>query len=350
MNRRPVRPASEAASSRWAAASSSRPLHSSAAPSRARARVRWSPSAAGGPVAGESRAAAAASASPASRPGGPGAAWPGAARPGSGAVGTRASRPTWGGEPRLGGRGQPQPGVGLLQLAEGEPAEGGHGGQLRGRPHPFGREPGQQLPQGGRLPPGQQGQPRAGEQPGRLVEVAAGQGVADGLDRQAVGGVPGRRPPVQAGQLPGVLVAQLGPEQLGEQGVVAVPGPPGSGGRGEDVLALQAGQHLGAVRVAGQGVGQLAAQPVRHRGPQQERPQLGRLDGQHLLEQVAGDGPVVAGQLVHEPSRQRVVAQGQGGQPQPGRPALGPAAGGPRGRRRTGPPRGRRAGPWPRRG
>ena len=221
------------------------------------------------------------------------------------------------GEARLGGRGQPQPGVGLLQLPEGEPAEGGHHGQLRGGPDPLAGQPRQQLGQHGRLALGQHRRPAGGEQGGRLVDVAGGQGVADGRHRLAVGGVPGGRPAVQLRQLGGVLVAQLGPEQLGEQGMVAVPGPVGADGRGEHVLALQPGQHPGAVRPAGQRVGQVPAEPVGDRRPQQERPQLGGLGGQHLLDQVAGDGPVVAGQVGHEPPR---LGMGRAAR---GRPAAG---------------------------
>ena len=90
------------------------------------------------------------------------------------------------------------------------------------------------------------------------------------------------------------------------------------------MLALQPGQDPGPVRAAGQRVGQVPAEAVGHRRPEQERPQLGRLDGQDLLDQVAGDGAVVAGQLGHEPARLGMLPQRQGGQPQPGRPALGP--------------------------
>ena len=61
---------------------------------------------------------------------------------------------------------------------------------------------------------------------------------------------------MQGGQLLGALVTQLGPEQLGEQRVVAVPVPAGAAGHGEDVLPLQPGQDLGAVGAAGQRVGQ----------------------------------------------------------------------------------------------
>ena len=230
------------------------------------------------------------------------------------------------GEPRLGGQGQPQPGVGLLQLAQGEAAQGGHDGQLRGGPHPVAGQPRHQLPEHGRLSFDQHRRPARDQEGGRLVEVAGGQGVADGGHRLAVAGVPAGRPAVQLRQLGGVLVAQLGPEQLGEQRVVAVPGPVGADRGGEHVLALQPGQHPGPVGAAGQGVGQVAAEALGHRRPQQERPQLGGLGGQHLLDQVAGDGPVVAGQVGHEPLRPGMGPQRQRGQPQPGRPALGPAA------------------------
>ncbi|HYJ72001.1 MAG TPA: hypothetical protein VE265_05930, partial [Actinomycetota bacterium] len=82
------------------------------------------------------------------------------------------------GEPRLGSQGQPQPGVGLLQLAHGEAAQGGHHGQLRGCPHPVAGQPRHQLPEHGRLSLDQHRRPARGQEGGRLVEVAGGQGVA----------------------------------------------------------------------------------------------------------------------------------------------------------------------------
>ena len=320
MTWRPVRSASSRARSRLAAASSSWPLHSWVEPSRAWASVRWSSSA---PLAFHGQHRVGRQQASGRRPGvGDLAGQPGPVQPGQAHRRSRAGgRP---GERRLGGRGHPQPGVGLLELAEGEPAEGGHDGQLRAGPHPLAGQPRDQLPEHGRLALGQQRRPVGGEQAGRLVDVAGGQGVADGRHRLAGVGVPGGGPAVQARQLGGVPVVQLGPEQLGEQRVVAVPGPGRAGGRGEHVLALQPGQDPGPVGAAGQRVRQVAAEPVGHTRPEQERPQLGGLGGQHLLDQVAGDGPVVAGQVGDEPPWLGVLAQREGGQPQPGRPALGP--------------------------
>src|SRR5437773_1183286 len=81
---------------------------------------------------------------------------------------------------------------------------------------------------------------------------------------------PARRPPVQLGDLLEPAVAQLGAQQLREQGMVAVPGPARPQPGREHVVALQPGQHPLAVGTAGQRVRQAAAEPLGDAGPQQE--------------------------------------------------------------------------------
>ena len=61
---------------------------------------------------------------------------------------------------------------------------------------------------------------------GGPARVAAGQRVADRLRRVVVGLEPGAGPPVQLGDLVGLLVEQVGVQDVGEQVVVAVPLPP----------------------------------------------------------------------------------------------------------------------------
>jgi hypothetical protein len=82
-------------------------------------------------------------------------------------------------------------------------------------------------------------------------------------------------------------------------------------------------QRLAAL-AAGDGVAQRAAEPVQHRGLEQERPQLLVLPLEHLFGQVVQDVPVAAGERGHERGGIVLPAQGQRGQLQPGRPALGP--------------------------
>ena len=70
-------------------------------------------------------------------------------------------------------------------------------------------------------------------------------------------------------------------------------------------------------------VGERAVDALEDAGAQQQRAHLGRLAGEHLVEQVVGDRALAAGELGDE-ARGRVVArERQRRQPQPGRPALG---------------------------
>ena len=62
-----------------------------------------------------------------------------------------------------------------------------------------------------------------GDQPGGPVGVTCGLGMVDGQLRQPVGLAPGGRPDVQLGDQLGLAPVQLGPQQLAEQVVIAVP-------------------------------------------------------------------------------------------------------------------------------
>jgi hypothetical protein len=70
-------------------------------------------------------------------------------------------------------------------------------------------------------------------------------------------------------------LVQAGPEQVGEQVVVAPPAALLVQRDQEQAGTLHPLQHLLAVGPAGDGVAQPAAQPLQHRGLQQEGPQLG---------------------------------------------------------------------------
>ncbi len=318
---RPVRSASARARSRLAAASSSWPLHSWVEPSRAWASVRWSSSA---PLRSMVSGAVGRQQASGRRPGvGDLAGQPGPVQPGQAHRRSRAGgRP---GERRLGGRGH------APARRRPPPARRGRAGSRAATTASSGlartRSPGSRETSS----PSMAAWPSASSGAQSVVSRRAAWSTSPAARawRTAGTGWPASAcqaggPAVQARQLGGVPVVQLGPEQLGEQRVVAVPGPGRAGGRGEHVLALQPGQDPGPVGAAGQRVRQVAAEPVGDTRPEQERPQLGGLGGQHLLDQVAGDGPVVAGQVGHEPPWLGVLAQREGGQPQPGRPALGP--------------------------
>ena len=76
--------------------------------------------------------------------------------------------------------------------------------------------------------------------------------------------------------------------------------------------------------MAGHRVGQAPADPVEDRRAQQQLAHLRRLALQHLRHQVAGDGPLAAGELAHEPLRVRVPGERDRRQAQAGGPSLGP--------------------------
>ncbi len=153
--------------------------------------------------------------------------------------------------------------------------------------------------------------------PGRL-------GVADRLDQVPVSGVPPGSGGVQRGHVGRVAAPQLQLEQVGEQLVVAEPGPPRIGRDHERVRPLELLQDPLSARTPGQQVGQLAVHPVEHRGPQQQPAARLALAVEHLGHQVLRHRPLAAGELGREPVRIRVPGQRQRRQPQPRRPALRP--------------------------
>ena len=129
---------------------------------------------------------------------------------------------------------------------------------------------------------------------------------------------------VQRGHLTRLGAAQLQLQQVGEQLVVAEPGPRRVQRHHERVGLLQILQHPLPAAAPGQQVGQLAVDPLQHAGPQQQPPDLLALPVQHLGQQVLRHRPLAAGELRREPLRIGVPGQRQRRQPQPRRPALGP--------------------------
>jgi hypothetical protein len=117
---------------------------------------------------------------------------------------------------------------------------------------------------------------------------------------------------------------QLKLKQVGEQVMIAEPGPPGVQRGHERVGRLQILQGPLPAAVAGQQVGQLSVDPRQDRRSQQQPPYLLVLPVQHLGQQVFGDRPLAAGELRRELFRILVSVQRQRRQPQPRRPPLGP--------------------------
>ena len=81
---------------------------------------------------------------------------------------------------------------------------------------------------------------------------------------------PRRGTPVQLLHLAAELRAQLGAQQLREERVIAVPHAVLVQRSQQCAAMLKAGEHPLTIRVAGQGIGQLTADRVDHRRPQQE--------------------------------------------------------------------------------
>ena len=146
----------------------------------------------------------------------------------------------------------------------------------------------------------------------------------DRVHRVLVLGEPAGGGPVQRRGLSRGGAAQLQLQQVGEQVVVAEPGPPCVQRHHKSIRLLQILQHPLPAAIAGQQVGELTIDPLQHRGPQQKQPNRFGLPVQHLGQQVLGHRPLGAGELFGEPPRIGVPGQRQRRQPQPGRPPLGP--------------------------
>ena len=98
-----------------------------------------------------------------------------------------------------------------------------------------------------------------------------------------------------------MLAPQLQPEHLGEQAVVPV--PPGSDRLDERVRVHQARQGCRSLVIAGQLDRGISVEVLQDAGAQQDFTNLGRLDVEHFLHQVADQGAVLGDQLLDELAR-----------------------------------------------
>ena len=220
--------------------------------------------------------------------------------------------------------GESQVPFGLLQRSPGQ-LDPGHPRRQLGIPRDHaGREPGQELVPGGAQPAEPDADPVVRQQAGGQVPVLRRLGVADRLDRVPAVRVPPGGDGVQRGQFGRRAAPQLQLQQVGEQLMVAEPGPPRVQRDHERACLLELLQDPLPARALGQQVGQFAVHPLQHRGPQQQPPDRLGLPLQHLGQQVLRDRALAAGELGREPVRIRVPGQRQRRQPQPRRPALGP--------------------------
>ena len=171
------------------------------------------------------------------------------------------------------------------------------------------------------LPAGEQLQPVRAQQLDRERFVAAGVGVAQGIRQHRALGVPVRGAPM--GGAHGVAVGGARAQQLGEQPVIAEPAGPVLDGAHEPGGRREALERLGPSRLAGDGLGERAAEVVGDRRAQQEPPLLGREQLEHLGGQEVADHAIVPGEVGDERLRVLAALQAQRRQAQTRRPALG---------------------------
>ena len=164
---------------------------------------------------------------------------------------------------------------------------------------------------------------RVRDQPGDPVGVPGGPGMVDGDLRQAIGLTPGGRPDVQPRHQPGLASLELGPQQLAEQAVVAVPGTAAVQRDHQQVRVLQRLQDPARPLGVEDRVAQRPRHPLQHRGAGQEDHLLRRELGQQLRAQVVGDEPVVPGERGPAVPAGAAGLAGQRGQVQPHRPPFG---------------------------
>ena len=158
---------------------------------------------------------------------------------------------------------------------------------------------------------------------GGPVDVPRQERVLDGVVGETVLLEPVGGARVQDGRDVGLLGEQAGAQHVAEQLVVAEPLPPVVEGDEEEVVALEGAQHRGRVTTVEDGVAQRPAEPVEHRGVQQELAHRGRLVGEHLLDEVVDDVAVVAGEPGDERRDVRAALQRDGGELQGRDPPLG---------------------------
>ena len=162
-----------------------------------------------------------------------------------------------------------------------------------------------------------------GDELARAGHVAARDRVADGGARRAGRPEPVRRPPVQRGDGLGPGARELVAEEPGEEMVVAVPLAAGVEREHEQPAALERVEHRGGPLALGDPVAQRPAEAVEDRGREQELAHLGRLAVEDLEPEVVDDRPVVAGERRDEGPPVLAAGERQGGEPEPGGPALG---------------------------
>ena len=163
--------------------------------------------------------------------------------------------------------GESQVPFGLIQGSPGQLVRGHPRGQLGIRRDHAGRKPGQELVRGSAQPVEPEADPVVRQQAGGQAPVLRRLGVADRLDQVPVFRVPPGGGGVQRGQFGRSAAPQLQLQQVGEQLVIAEPGPPRIQRGHERVGLLELLQEPLPARAPGEQVGEFAIYPVEHRGP-----------------------------------------------------------------------------------
>ena len=158
------------------------------------------------------------------------------------------------------------------------------------------------------------------DQLGRRLRIAPGEVVSDRITGKAAGLQPGRRSAVTLLD----AVDGLQSQPLGEQRVVAVPLTSMVEREQEEVEPVQLDELLlGAAFRPVTASHSERVQPVEDRGLEQEGAHVVRDAREHLVAQVVGDVPIVAGEVVDERTTIGVVLQRNGRQLHPDRPPFG---------------------------
>ena len=161
------------------------------------------------------------------------------------------------------------------------------------------------------------------DQLARSLDVPRRDAVLDGLDDIVMFGVPGTCPAMQRTFALRLLVTQLRPQHLREQGVVAVRVVASIEWNEERVRARKLAKHLRRTRSLEHGVADWAGECVEHRGARQELELASRQSRQKLVPKVVDNQPVSPGKARHRSAGVALPAKRQARQIDRDGPALG---------------------------
>ncbi len=167
------------------------------------------------------------------------------------------------------------------------------------------------------------GEPVALDEQTRGVEVAGGEGVLDGLVDVPVVAEPLGGSRVQGPHPLGMSDLELAASHGREEVVEAEPDSLVAQGNDEEIGAGQVVEQRRRGGRADDVVAEGGGEPVEDRDARDEVADLGSVPAQHLLGEVVADEAVAAAEGAHELVGVAAPGQGEGGEVEPGRPALG---------------------------